>query len=81
MQEKNELRREDCSWKHIAKPVMKLYTETTYVSNIEDKEIALVWCYKDVGLDFGSCQDKELLNPLESVLANEPVIVKSGHNT
>jgi len=60
---------------------MKLYIETNYVSSIEDKEIALVWCYKDVGPDFGSCQDKELLNHLESVLANEPVIVKSGQNT
>ena len=81
MQEKNELRREDWSWKHIAEPVMKLYTETTDISNIEDKEITLVCCYKDEALDFGSCQAKELINHLESVLANESVIVKSGQNT
>ncbi|KAK8507977.1 hypothetical protein V6N13_055442 [Hibiscus sabdariffa] len=70
----------DCTWKQIAEPVMKQYTETTDGSNIEDRETALVWCYEDADPDFGSCQAKELLNHLESVLANEPVTVKSGQN-
>ncbi|XP_061355215.1 alpha,alpha-trehalose-phosphate synthase [UDP-forming] 6-like isoform X1 [Gastrolobium bilobum] len=70
----------DCSWKQIAEPVMRLYTETTDGSTIEDKETVLVWCYEDADPDFGSCQAKELLNHLESVLANEPVTVKSGQN-
>lgn len=70
----------DCSWKQIAEPVMKLYTETTDGSTIEDKETALVWSYEDSDPDFGSCQAKELLDHLESVLANEPVSVKSGQN-
>ncbi|XP_072977803.1 alpha,alpha-trehalose-phosphate synthase [UDP-forming] 6-like [Typha angustifolia] len=70
----------DCSWKQIAEPVMKLYTETTDGSTIENKETALVWCYEDADPDFGSCQAKELLDHLESVLANEPVSVKSGPN-
>lgn len=59
---------------------MQLYTETTDGSTIEDKETALVWCYEDADPDFGSCQAKELLDHLESVLANEPVTVKSGQN-
>lgn len=59
---------------------MKLYTETTDGSTIEDKETAVVWCYEDADPDFGSCQAKELLDHLESVLANEPVSVKSGSN-
>ncbi|OVA12181.1 Glycosyl transferase [Macleaya cordata] len=70
----------DSSWKQIAEPVMKLYTETTDGSTIEDKETSLVWCYEDADPDFGSCQAKELLDHLESVLANEPVSVKSGQN-
>nr|XP_029121402.1 alpha,alpha-trehalose-phosphate synthase [UDP-forming] 6 isoform X3 [Elaeis guineensis] len=68
----------DCGWKQIAEPVMNLYTETTDGSTIEDKETALVWSYEDADPDFGSCQAKELLDHLESVLANEPVSVKSG---
>ncbi|GFZ15854.1 UDP-Glycosyltransferase [Actinidia rufa] len=70
----------ECSWKQIAEPVMKLYTETTDGSMIEDRETSLVWCYEDADPDFGSCQAKELLDHLESVLANEPVTVKSGQN-
>ncbi|XP_028799289.1 alpha,alpha-trehalose-phosphate synthase [UDP-forming] 5 [Neltuma alba] len=68
----------DFDWKQIAEPVMQLYTETTDGSNIEAKESALVWNYQYADRDFGSCQAKELLDHLESVLANEPVSVKSG---
>jgi trehalose 6-phosphate synthase/phosphatase len=68
----------DFDWKLIADPVMQLYTETTDGSTIETKESALVWNYQYADPDFGSCQAKELLNHLESVLANEPVSVKSG---
>lgn len=57
---------------------MKLYTETTDGSTIEDKETSLLWSYEDADPDFGSCQAKELMDHLESVLANEPVTVKSG---
>eukprot|EP00252_Welwitschia_mirabilis_P006180 TRINITY_DN1696_c0_g1_i5.p1 TRINITY_DN1696_c0_g1~~TRINITY_DN1696_c0_g1_i5.p1 ORF type:complete len:418 (+),score=71.67 TRINITY_DN1696_c0_g1_i5:646-1899(+) len=70
----------DFSWKQIAGPVMKLYTETTDGSYIETKESALVWHHQDADPDFGSCQAKELLDHLESVLANEPVVVKSGQH-
>lgn len=59
---------------------MQLYTETTDGSVIEDKETSMVWSYEDADPDFGSCQAKELLDHLESVLANEPVTVRSGQN-
>nr|AAX16014.1 trehalose-6-phosphate synthase [Ginkgo biloba]AAX16015.1 trehalose-6-phosphate synthase [Ginkgo biloba] len=70
----------DFGWKQITEPVMKLYTETTDGSVIETKESALVWHHQDADPDFGSCQAKELLDHLESVLANEPVVVKSGQH-
>ncbi|KAK1393362.1 Trehalose-6-phosphate synthase component TPS1 [Heracleum sosnowskyi] len=65
-------------WMEMAKPVMKLYTEATDGSSIETKESALVWQYKDADPVFGFSQAKEMLDHLESVLANEPVAVKSG---
>ncbi|XP_077234960.1 alpha,alpha-trehalose-phosphate synthase [UDP-forming] 5-like [Tasmannia lanceolata] len=70
----------DFDWKQIVEPVMKLYTETTDGSSIETKESALVWHYQYADPDFGSCQAKELLDHLESVLVNEPVSVKSGQH-
>lgn len=68
----------DFGWMQIAEPVMKLYTEATDGSSIERKESALVWQYRDADLGFGSAQAKEMLDHLESVMANEPVAVKSG---
>ncbi|CAA6670281.1 unnamed protein product [Spirodela intermedia] len=70
----------DFNWKKIAEPVMKLYMETTDGSSIEHKESALVWHHQDADPDFGSCQAKELLDHLENVLANEPVVVKRGQH-
>ncbi|MED6143652.1 putative alpha,alpha-trehalose-phosphate synthase [UDP-forming] 9 [Stylosanthes scabra] len=70
----------DLDWKNIAEPVMQLYTEATDGSSIEIKESALVWHHQDADPDFGSCQAKELLDHLESVLANEPAVVKRGQH-
>lgn len=68
----------DLSWKNIAMPVMEHYTEATDGSSIEQKESALVWHHQEADPDFGLWQAKELLDHLESVLANDPVLVKSG---
>ncbi|XP_071685823.1 probable alpha,alpha-trehalose-phosphate synthase [UDP-forming] 7 [Rutidosis leptorrhynchoides] len=68
----------DFGWMQMAEPVMKLYTEATDGSSIETKESALVWQYRDADPGFGFAQAKEMLDHLESVLANEPVAVKSG---
>ncbi|MED6106022.1 hypothetical protein PIB30_000808 [Stylosanthes scabra] len=66
------------AWKKIVEPVMRLYTEATDGSYIETKESALVWHYCDADPDFRSWQAKQLLDHLESVLANEPVVAKKG---
>lgn len=70
----------DFEWKQIAEPIMKLYTETTDGASIHATESALVWQYQYADPDFGSCQAKELLSHLESVLSNKPVTVKTGHH-
>ncbi|XP_010510971.1 PREDICTED: probable alpha,alpha-trehalose-phosphate synthase [UDP-forming] 10 [Camelina sativa] len=70
---------DDLEWKKVVEPIMRLYTETTDGSNIEAKESALVWHHQDADPDFGSCQAKELLDHLETVLVNEPVVVHRGH--
>lgn len=59
---------------------MEHYTEATDGSSIEHKESALVWHHQEADPDFGAWQAKELLDHLESVLANEPVVVKRGQH-
>ncbi|CAM6101672.1 unnamed protein product [Calypogeia fissa] len=70
----------DYEWKELVEPIMNLYKESTDGSEVEKKESALVWQFRDADPDFGSWQAKELLDHLESVLANEPVSVKSGQH-
>lgn len=67
-------------WKEIVEPIMQLYTDATDGSGMEVKESALVWHHRDADPDFGSCQAKELLDHMESVLANEPALVERGHH-
>lgn len=70
----------DFEWKKIAEPVMELYTERTDGSFTERQESASVWHHQDADPDFGSLQAKELLKHLESLLINEPVVVKRGQH-
>ncbi|KAF2535591.1 hypothetical protein F2Q68_00019258 [Brassica cretica] len=70
----------DLGWKKIAEPVMSHYTEATDGSFIEEKESAMVWHHQEADPSFGSWQAKELLDHLESVLTNEPVVVKRGQH-
>ncbi|XP_057749211.1 probable alpha,alpha-trehalose-phosphate synthase [UDP-forming] 11 [Arachis stenosperma] len=70
----------DFDWKKMAEPVMAHYTEATDGSFIENKESAMVWHHQEADPYFGSCQAKELLDHLENVLANEPVVVKRGQH-
>lgn len=59
---------------------MRHYAEATDGSNIESKESAVVWHHQDADPDFGYCQAKEMLDHLESVLANEPAVVSRGQH-
>ena len=68
----------ELDWKEIVEPIMRSYTEATDGSSIEIKESALVWHHQYADPDFGSWQAMELMDHLENVLANEPVVVTRG---
>ena len=65
-------------WREVVLPILELYTESTDGSFVELKDSALAWHYGDADPEFGSTQAKELLDHMESVLANEPVEVVAG---
>lgn len=66
-------------WKAAAKNVMRHYAEATDGSYIEAKETGMVWRYEDADPRLAPLQAKELLDHLATVLASEPVAVRSGY--
>jgi len=67
------------TWHDVVLPVLEHYTECTDGSYLEKKESALVWHYQDTDPDYGSWQAKELLDHLDSALANQPVEAVKGN--
>ncbi|KAK4257097.1 hypothetical protein QN277_006730 [Acacia crassicarpa] len=73
----------DFSWKSIVEPEMRSYSELASGSYIERKESGLAWHYHKDGCflsNYGSLKAKELLDHLQSVLANEPAVVQKRHD-
>ena len=69
----------DPKWHDVVLPILEHYVECTDGSYLERKESALVWHYQDTDPDYGSWQAKELLDHLESVLANQPIEASKGN--
>lgn len=69
---------ETTTWREVVLPILRLYTESTDGSWVEEKETAAVWHYGDADPDFGGWQAKELLDHLEGVLSCEPVDAVAG---
>ena len=68
----------DFKWKDAILPILEHYVKRTDGSYVEAKESELVWDYSNADPDLGSWQAKELLEHLDSVLANEAAHVVSG---
>jgi trehalose 6-phosphate synthase/phosphatase len=69
----------DLSWIHIALRIMRMYTERTDGSYVEEKDAGLVWHYLNTDPEFGGWQAKEMHDHLESILSPFNVQVVSGH--
>eukprot|EP00004_Rigifila_ramosa_P013609 TRINITY_DN3030_c0_g1_i3.p1 TRINITY_DN3030_c0_g1~~TRINITY_DN3030_c0_g1_i3.p1 ORF type:complete len:687 (-),score=150.04 TRINITY_DN3030_c0_g1_i3:22-2082(-) len=68
----------DFSWMDVAATVCEPYTDRTDGSQLEAKESALVWRYRDCDPDFGAMQAKQLFDHLQNVLAHFDVQVHHG---
>ena len=66
----------DFVWMQTIETIMRSYTKFADGSYIEAEESAIVSHNQDTDPDFGSAQAKEMLDHLESVLADEPFVVK-----
>ena len=66
------------SWMDTAGEIMQVYTRRTTGSYIENKKFARLWRYSDADPDYGPLQAREMVDHLNNVLANFPVIVIKG---
>uniref|UniRef100_A0A3Q7IFN0 Uncharacterized protein n=1 Tax=Solanum lycopersicum TaxID=4081 RepID=A0A3Q7IFN0_SOLLC len=62
----------------LAEPLMGIICRSYRWYSIETKPNVVVWNCRDTDIGFVSCEAKEMLDHLESVLASEHVVVKSG---
>lgn len=72
---------DDFSWKRLALEVIRIYTEATDGSWIEDKEFGIVWHYENADPEYGRMQANELAKYLVKVVSNPQIdIVKYDYN-
>jgi len=65
-------------WKGQLIPLLEVYVDRTPGSELEEKTFALAWHYRKTEPDMGSLRAKELINDLESFIANTPLQILHG---
>jgi trehalose 6-phosphate synthase/phosphatase len=66
-------------WQQQIRPVLEVYVDRTPGAYVEDKGSSLVWHYRRAEPELGSLRAKELMENLESYLANTPLHVMQGN--
>ncbi len=69
----------DGAWQQQIRPVLEVYVDRTPGAYVEDKGSSLVWHYRRAEPELGSLRAKELMENLESYLANTPLHVMQGN--
>jgi trehalose 6-phosphate synthase/phosphatase len=69
----------DHEWRQQIRPVLEVYVDRTPGAYVEDKGSSLVWHYRRAEPELGSLRAKELMENLESYLANTPLHVMQGN--
>ena len=69
----------DESWQQQIRPVLEVYVDRTPGAYVEDKGSSLVWHFRRAEPELGSLRAKELMENLESYLANTPLQVMQGN--
>jgi trehalose-phosphatase len=71
---------DDCSWIELVKSVMKIFTESTEGSYIEERDSMIIWNYSKVAPDYGQGQMKELSSLLKDLFRNFEIEINERKN-
>ena len=72
-------RAEGTSWKDSVRPILEHFTERTPGSSIEEKEVALVWHYRQAEPEFADWLAAEIVAMLEGMLAETELRAYRGN--
>lgn len=61
---------DDCSWIELVRAVMKIFTDSTEGSYIEERDSMIIWNYSKVSPEYGQGQMKELSTHLKDLFRN-----------
>ena len=68
----------DFSWKERVLEVLRHYEGSTPGSEVEEKQSAIVWPYRQADPEFGELKSRQLMSELYAMLVNAPVEVHHG---
>ena len=68
----------DDGWRSVAKSVMNVYATRTHGAFVQTKGSSMLFNFQDSDPEFGYMQGKELQATLAQVLADFPVVVRTG---
>jgi trehalose 6-phosphate synthase/phosphatase len=69
----------DQSWKPLIHPILKLYSQRSPGSFVEEKEHTLAWHYRNVEKDLGFVRSRELLENIYHLIRNANLQVVDGN--
>ena len=65
-------------WKGELRPLLELYVDRTPGSMLEEKTASMAWHYRRAEPDLGDLRAKQLMENLEGVIANTPLVIMQG---
>ncbi len=65
-------------WKGELRPLLELYVDRTPGSMLEEKTASMAWHYRRAEPDLGDLRSKQLMENLEGLIANTPLVIMQG---
>ena len=65
-------------WKSELRPLLELYVDRTPGSMLEEKTASMAWHYRRAEPDLGDLRSKQLMENLEGLIANTPLVIMQG---
>jgi trehalose 6-phosphate synthase/phosphatase len=71
--------RVDDGWKGELRPLLELYVDRTPGALLEQKSASMAWHYRRAEPELGDLRAKQLLENLEGLIANTPLVIMQGN--